>query len=172
MNGGVTTTTKFLSDGWHCVAELSSAGATLRTYLWGADRSGSLTGAGGGGGLVVVNRTANGVHFGVYDGNGNLTGLVKAADGAVSARYDYGPFGEPLRASGPAIAAENPWRFSTKRTDPVTDLVHYEYRVYSPQTGRWLGKDRSNGVAPIPASRGSRGPGAWRRGCCSTSPAS
>jgi hypothetical protein len=58
---------------------VSPAGATLRGYLWGADLSGGLTGAGGVGGLVVVNSAANGVHFGVYDGNGNLTGLVKAA---------------------------------------------------------------------------------------------
>jgi RHS repeat-associated protein len=35
----------------------------------------------------------------------------------------------------------NPFRFSTKRTDPTIDLVLYEYRVYSPALGRWLSRD-------------------------------
>jgi RHS repeat-associated protein len=56
------------------------------------------------------------------------------------AHYEYGPFGEPLRVTGPA-ASLNPFRFSTKRTDPTTALVLYEYRVYSPTLGRWLSRD-------------------------------
>ena len=43
--------------------------------------------------------------------------------------------------SGDALAADNPWRWGTKRVDPTTDLVHYEYRVYSPRLGRWLSRD-------------------------------
>jgi RHS repeat-associated protein len=43
--------------------------------------------------------------------------------------------------SGTAIAAENPWRFSSKRQDPTTDWVHYEFRVYDPSSGRWLSRD-------------------------------
>jgi RHS repeat-associated protein len=58
----------------------------------------------------------------------------------VTARYEYGPFGEPIRISGPA-ATLNPFRFSTKRTDNTTDLVLYEYRVYQSSTGRWLSRD-------------------------------
>jgi RHS repeat-associated protein len=56
------------------------------------------------------------------------------------AHYEYGPFGEPIRVSGPA-AALNPFRFSTKRADPTTDLVLYEYRGYSPALGRWVNRD-------------------------------
>ena len=33
------------------------------------------------------------------------------------------------------------YRFSTKRTDDATDLVHYEYRAYSASAGRWLNRD-------------------------------
>jgi RHS repeat-associated protein len=43
--------------------------------------------------------------------------------------------------SGTPIAAENPWRFSSKRQDPTTDWVHYEFRVYDPSSGRWLSRD-------------------------------
>jgi RHS repeat-associated protein len=39
------------------------------------------------------------------------------------------------------IAKDNPFRFSTKRTDDTTDLVLYEYRAYSPSMGRWPNRD-------------------------------
>lgn len=52
----------------------------------------------------------------------------------------YDPFGQALRATGP-MARENPFRFSTKRTDNATDLVLYEYRPYGPTQGRWLSRD-------------------------------
>lgn len=142
-----TSITRYLYDGWDCVAEFSVSGGTVthqRSYVWGLDLSGSRTGAGGVGGLVTIYQapmSSPTAHFTAYDGNGNVVALVKASDGTLSARYEYGPFGEPLRATGDAIAAANPWRFSTKRTDPTTALVHYEYRVYQPITGRWLGRD-------------------------------
>jgi len=81
-----------------------------------------------------------GTHFAAYDGNGNVVGLVSANTGTETTRYEYGPFAEPIRVTGPA-ATLNPFRFSTKRTDPTTDLVLYEYRAYSPTLGRWLSRD-------------------------------
>lgn len=108
--------------------------------LWELDLRGSLDGAGGVGGLLVVNSAANGAHFCAYDGNGNVTALVKAADGKPSAHYEYGPFGEALRVTG-LMGNENPFRFSTKRANGTTDLVLYEYRVYTPSLGRWLSND-------------------------------
>ena len=65
---------------------------------------------------------------------------MTATNGAVAARYEYGPFGEPLRASGPA-ARMNPFRFSTQFTDGDTGLSYYGYRYYNPSTGRWLNRD-------------------------------
>jgi RHS repeat-associated protein len=114
--------------------------ALVRSYLWGVDLSGTTAGVGGVGGLVLMNSAANGVHFAMYDGNGNVAGLTKATDGTVSANYEYGPFGETLRATG-AEAREMPFRFSTKRTDNSTDLVLYEYRIYGASAGRWLSRD-------------------------------
>ena len=83
---------------------------------------------------------ASGTHFVCYDGNGNVWNLVSATSGAEPARYEYGPFGEALRLSGPGAKA-NPFRFSTKRTEDFTGLVLYEYRAYSPTSGRWLSRD-------------------------------
>jgi RHS repeat-associated protein len=80
------------------------------------------------------------VHFVTYDGNGNVWILVSASTGTETARYEYGPFGEPLRLTGSA-AGSNPFRFSTKRTEDGTGLVLYEYRAYSPTLGRWLSRD-------------------------------
>src|SRR5208337_392529 len=78
--------------------------------------------------------------FAAYDGNGNVMALVNAANGAVAAECDYGPFGEVIRASGP-MAKVNPCRFSTKYCDDETDLLYYGYRYYNPSTGRWLSRD-------------------------------
>ncbi|WP_425485728.1 RHS repeat-associated core domain-containing protein [Limisphaera ngatamarikiensis] len=74
---------------------------------------------------------------------------MSASTGTETARYEYGPFGEPLRMTGP-VAGSNPFRFSTKRTEDGTGLVLYEYRAYSPTSGRWLSRDvigESGGVS-------------------------
>jgi len=75
-----------------------------------------------------------------YDANGNVMGLVSAADGSVAARYEYGPFGELIRATGP-MAKTNPFLFSTKYYDWETGLYYYGYRYYDPGTGRWVSRD-------------------------------
>ena len=51
-----------------------------------------------------------------------------------------GPFGEPLAATG-TVAAEMPFRFSTKYQDAETGLLYYGYRYYDAITGRWLNRD-------------------------------
>jgi RHS repeat-associated protein len=139
----VTSTTRWLYDGWNPVAELNDAGTLVREYVWGTDLSGSWQGAGGVGGLLWILEAPNGAntaHYVAYDGNGNVMGLVNAADGTWSARYEYGPFGEVLRATG-AMAASNPFRWSTKIQDEDTGLNYYGYRYYSAGVGRWLGRD-------------------------------
>ncbi|NGO37791.1 RHS repeat-associated core domain-containing protein, partial [Limisphaera ngatamarikiensis] len=126
------------------IAELNGTnGALVRSYVWGLDLSETLDGAGGVGGLLWVRLNtspASGVHFVTYDGNGNVWTLVSASTGTETARYEYGPFGEPLRLTG-AAAGWNPFRFSTKRSEDATGLVLYEYRAYSPALGRWLSRD-------------------------------
>jgi len=140
---------KFLSDpllfGRHVVDLNASNNVAVRTYVWGLDLSERMDGAGGVGGFLWVtlhtaSGPAAGTHFAAYDGSGNVVALSAATDGSPTACYEYGPFGEPIRLSGPA-AANNPFRFSTKRTDNTTDLVLYEYGIYQANTGSWLSKD-------------------------------
>jgi RHS repeat-associated protein len=140
-SGTMTNNTTFVYDGWNPIAKLNATNsAVLQSYLWGQDLSGSMQGAGGAGGLLEISDAVNGVHFAAYDGNGNVAGLVKAVDGTSSAVYEYGPFGELIRATGP-MAKANPFRFSTKYQDDETDLLYYGYRYYNPSTGRWINRD-------------------------------
>jgi RHS repeat-associated protein len=67
-------------------------------------------------------------------------GLVNATNGIISAKYEYGPFGEVFCSVGD-MAKVNPFQFSTKYTDTETDFVYYGYRYYSPALGRWLSRD-------------------------------
>ena len=140
--GTPATYLKYIYDGWNLIAELNgnSNNAKVRSYTWGLDISGSTMEAGGVGGLLFIDDNTNGVHFVSYDLNGNVMGLVKAADGTISASYEYGPFGELLVSTG-TMASSNPFRFSTKYRDNETDLYYYGYRYYSPSLGRWISRD-------------------------------
>jgi RHS repeat-associated protein len=134
----------YVYDGWNLLAGLTTGSGPLRTYLWGLDLSGSPQGAGGVGGLIGMTYYYAGTQttncFPAFDGNGNLAALVNAADGTVAANYEYGPFGELLRATG-TMARANPFRFSTKYQDDESDLLYYGYRYYNASTGRWLSGD-------------------------------
>jgi RHS repeat-associated protein len=105
--------------------------------------SGSLQGAGGVGGLLEVSDYGSSTTtncFAAFDGNGNLAALVNAANGTTLANYEYGPFGEVIRQTGP-MAKVNPIRFSTKYQDDESDLLYYGYRYYKASTGTWLSRD-------------------------------
>lgn len=148
---------RFVYDGWNLAAELNATNnAVVRGYVWGLDLSGSMQGAGGVGGLLAVADPSNGTNFCCFDGNGNVSVLVSATNASAMAQYEYGPFGEVIRATGP-VAKANPFRFSTKYQDDETDLIYYGYRYYSASTGRWLQGDPSGmlGGVPLYASVGN-----------------
>ena len=133
-------TNRFVYDDWNLLAELDPSHSALRTYVWGLDLSGTLQDAGGVGGLLAITDASQGSHFCAYDGNGNVMALLKADGTGLTAQYEYGPFGEVLRATG-AMAKTNPFRFSTKYQDDQSDYLYYGYRYYNPNTGRWLSRD-------------------------------
>ncbi len=142
-DGNPDSETRFVYDGWNVLAELTGASgsAAVRSYLWGSDLSGTIQGAGGVGGLLAIRDTSTGIsHFVGFDGNGNVSLLADGSTGAVSGKYEYGPFGELIRATGP-MAKLNPFRFSTKYQDDETGLLYYGCRFYNPSTGRWPSRD-------------------------------
>ena len=59
---------------------------------------------------------------------------------SVDTEFEYGPFGELIRATGAKKDVFN-FRFSTKYEDAENGLLYYGYRYYSAATGRWLNRD-------------------------------
>lgn len=139
----LTSEIRFLYDGWNLVAELGGSNNLLRSYVWGLDLSQTLGGAGGVGGLISETHypaTGPASYFPTYDGNGNIVALVKTTDGRPRAQYEYGPFGETVRATG-SMAELNPFTFSTKYQDHTTGLLYYGHRYCRSTLGRWLNRD-------------------------------
>lgn len=140
---GATTpsdTLYFIYDGWNLIAELNSSLAVVRSYTWGPDISQSYQGAGGIGGLLSIQTGPTTTYFPTYDGSGNITGLVNATSGTADAVYEYAPFGEPVRKSGPAMSV-SPFGFSTKYTDKETGFCYYGHRYYDPELGHWISRE-------------------------------
>ena len=142
LNYQPLTTNSFLYDGWNLIATLNPQSPVGQYFVWGSDLSGSLQGAGGVGGLVEMGCTGSATTncLPAFDGNGNVVALVNAADGTSLANYEYGPFGEVIRSTGP-MAKVNPFQFSTKYQDDESDLLYYGFRYYKPLTGTWLNQD-------------------------------
>jgi RHS repeat-associated protein len=90
--------------------------------------------------FAVLNSPSTEVYFPAYDGNANIMALCKGSDATWAAQYEYGPFGEVIRATGP-MAKTNPFRFSNKYQDEETGLIYYGFRFYSYSMGRWLSRD-------------------------------
>ena len=72
------STNRFVSDGWNPIAILNSSFSLLNSFVWGLDLSGTMNGAGGIGGLLLVvdHGTNTTSHFAGYDGNGDVTALT------------------------------------------------------------------------------------------------
>ena len=152
--GNLLRTTRYLYQGWNCVAEFEASSSTglspapsaftrTRTYTWGLDLSQSKQGAGGVGGLCAITDETGAEDLSYHyasDGNGNIVGLYDDTFLAV-AEYEYSPFGELIAQNGP-YAEENPYRFSTKyQNEYLGGLYYYGYRYYDASTGRWPSRD-------------------------------
>jgi RHS repeat-associated protein len=146
---GNTTTSAaaiYLYDAWNSIAEYSrSAGVsptfTLnKTRLWGTDLSGTMQGAGGVGGLLLITDHSALLtsHSPTYDGNGNISEYLTAT-GTLAAHFEYDPFGNTVVNTDTANLFT--YRFSTKPRDQETGLYYYGYRYYDPMTGRWPSRD-------------------------------
>jgi len=142
-SGSPAVDQRFLYEGWNLLTIVDSGGAATHSFQWGIDLSGSMQGAGGVGGLLSMKVHSGGdagTYLYNYDGNGNVISLANAGNGSVAGSYEYSPFGEPIRGTGP-LGQSNPFRFSTKYHDSETDLLYYGYRYYYPSAGRWSSRD-------------------------------
>lgn len=130
-----------LYDGYNSIVEYKNNTRTLKTtYAWGNDLSGTAQGAGGVGGLLSVtehDRQLPLTSYPCYDGN--ITEyLTEEGTGTIAAHYEYDAFGQVSRKTG---NRDYDYQFSTKPSDSLTGLLHYNYRHYNPRDGRWLNRE-------------------------------
>ena len=135
----------YVNHDWNPLVELLDDGegqSLLRTHTWGLDLSGSFQGAGGVGGLLNTRHhgTTQTTAFPLADGNGNITAYANHSDATLIAYFDYAPFGQTLRASGPA-ANLFPHRFATKPQCPESGHLYFGHRHLNPEIGAWLSRD-------------------------------
>jgi RHS repeat-associated protein len=70
--------------------------------------------------------------------------------GAVTDTYEYGGYGEVLRATG---TTENPYLYRGESWDAELGLQYLRARYYEPETGRFLSTDPFEGMVERPVSR-------------------
>lgn len=128
-------TNHYLYDGELIVAEADQASRLLRSYVWGQGTDTQLATL-----IGIIDHTNNASHFATTDASGHVAELVSGSSGTPTARYEYAPFGEPIRSSG-SFASVNPIRFAGQYTDIETGLSVFRHRLLNPSTGRWLQRD-------------------------------
>ncbi len=99
-------------------------------------------------GLLIDERTPSGHFNPLYDGQGNIIGLVSST-GKVERTFRYGPYGENVKSEGTQTI---PYPFGFKggyrmpggnkgEGNVANGLYHFGQRYYDPTTGRWTQQD-------------------------------
>ncbi|MBA3991941.1 MAG: hypothetical protein C0469_00340 [Cyanobacteria bacterium DS2.3.42] len=119
------TKTRFIYDGLQRIAECDGTSGALNTrfvYATGLDEP-------------VVEVSANGTKSFLH--RDKLGSIIAKTDssGAVTNRYEYGPYGESAALSGSSFG------FTGQRCDAETGLYFYKTRYFSPSMGRFLQPD-------------------------------
>ena len=129
----------FIYDGLQPIQVRDTNNNVLWTYTRGLDLSGSLSGAGGIGGLLARTDT-NGSTFYHADGAGNITALMDGQQN-VAARYMYTVFGGLVGKWGP-MADVNQIMFSSKEHLPQADDIYdFGRRFWFTRLDRWGSRD-------------------------------
>jgi RHS repeat-associated protein len=127
---------RFVYDGFLQIEKLNSAdsNALLVTRAW--------TGVEGYDRLIAETHVTTGnTYYALADANKNLTCYLTNA-GAIAGHFEFSPFGQITRETG-GLSDQFDFRFSSEFFEQETGLVYYNFRYYSPELGRWLGRDPS-----------------------------
>ena len=144
------TSTTYVYDGPHIVAEYNSSGSLARKYIYGPGIDNPI---------AMVRRISNTDYWYYYytDALGSVR-LITNAAGAVVESYTYDPYGQPrvMWSAGPDgnwltedttthtnshPLRGNPIMFTGRWWDYTTGLYYYRARDYSPTLGRFLQTD-------------------------------
>ncbi|HEY3365033.1 MAG TPA: RHS repeat-associated core domain-containing protein, partial [Symbiobacteriaceae bacterium] len=156
---GVTTATDTVAyeyDGDGMLIGRTAGSGTTRFYLDGkrvineGDGSGAITAAMfRGGGLNLGRKVgANPTAYYLYNGHGDVTGMLDAAGASVAA-YDYDAFGKLTTSTG---SFDNPYLYAGEYYDYTTTQYYLRSRFYNPQLGRFISQDTDLGKYDDPLS--------------------
>lgn len=100
-------------------------------------------------GAAIAIELAGKVYAPIHDLFGNIAVLISLDTRQIAEAYQYSAFGEIMiydhnHKVQLASLIDNPWRFSSKRSDDETGLVFFGGRYYEPTTGRWISPDPLN----------------------------
>lgn len=84
----------------------------------------------------IAIETPEAIYAPIHDLRGNIVKLVNIFTKEVITLTQPGPFGHNIAKESPTS-----WIFSHKHYDPVTNLVYFGYRYYSPDIEEWITPD-------------------------------
>ena len=133
---------RFVYDGYICVRRLVVADEESSDvdFVWDPTESAATR-------TLVIHQHGGDRLVATHDGGKNVSELV-FSHGITAAHYEYSPFGELIGSArvpfpvGVDFYAINPFLFSSEYYDSTIGLVCYNYRHYSPSTGRWLSREK------------------------------
>ena len=126
MNG---TTTEFFLNGSQILAQ--KTGDSVMRFFY--DSTGKRVG--------FANGTM--LFYYLYNLQGNVIAIVRAATGQVVAKYSYDAWGKctVTNAAGYAVGDKNPFRYRGYYYDTETGLYYLNSRYYNPEFGRFISAD-------------------------------
>lgn len=135
----ITTTDRYLYDGLQEIGRMDQEGRIIEFRLLGQGLGAEL-------GAAIVIELNGHSYFPVHDHRGSVSCLVDMVDGKPIENYTYSSYGvgTSFDDKGELLSNSslvNPWRFFSKRTDEMSQLVNFGYRWYDPQQARWICPD-------------------------------
>ena len=137
-DGETETSTKFIYDGFHVIAEYDGGGTLLCKYVYGPGIDEPLA-------MIIVDVQAETWYYYHFNGLGSVIALTDE-NGDLVETYSYNVFGTPTIYDGDgdeisASAIGNPYMFTGRRYDEDTGLYYYRLRDYNPVLGRFMQND-------------------------------
>ncbi|MGR4021367.1 RHS repeat-associated core domain-containing protein [Vibrio harveyi] len=120
---------KFVRFGLIELQQRNAHGQVVQEYAW------DKLAAGGIGGLLVT-KAKNEVFTYIYNHLGHVQKVLDSSGQKIES-YRYSPYGQVEGGN----FSQQPFGYSTKRSDFKSGLVYFGYRFYSPYQRRWLNRD-------------------------------
>lgn len=133
------STAHLLYDDLNEVGRMDENGVMKEFRLLGSGKTADI-------GAAVALELNGKIYVPLHDTVGSVVYLIESESSHVAESYSYTAFGEEeiLDAEGSKCEISplgNPWRYCSKRTDPLSKLIFFGKRHYDPSLGRWITPD-------------------------------